>query len=98
MVSELFRQIRYFKFPFGFPKIFFAQSIVISVCRSLSHQDFAMRYLFWQIGDVNLFSPAENETALERILQFAYVSRPIVALDRGAGFPREPRRTTQACR
>ena len=67
MVSELFRQIRYFKFPFGFPEIFFAQSIVISVCRSLSHQDFAMRYLFWQIGDVNLFSPAENETALERM-------------------------------
>src|SRR6266404_1609951 len=98
MIGKLLAQIRDFKFSLGLAKVLFAQSIIAPVCGTLAHQHLAMSDFLRQIRYANFLPAAKHQAALERILQFAHVSRPVVSLDCRAGFSRQPRRATQACR
>jgi hypothetical protein len=92
MLRELPRQVGHFKFPLGFPKIPFANSVVMLVAAMFYRDGLAMHHLVGQILDRDFFAARHHHAPLQHILQLAYIARPIVFLDCRHRLALQPRR------
>src|SRR5580698_5520721 len=90
VACKLFRQIRDLEFMLRLAEIILAEPNVGAFIARLANKRFAGRDFLRQIRDADFIAAAKHQAALERILEFAHIPGPIVALDRGESFAAEP--------
>src|SRR5882724_1743716 len=81
MLRQLFRQVRYLKLPLRLPEIAFANSVVRSAVVLFVRQGLAVHNFRRQIVNADFVAARKHQASLQRVLQLAHVSRPIVFLD-----------------
>src|SRR6266852_599042 len=96
MIPELLRQIRHLELALGLSKVPLAQPIVAPFSGRLLHQRLAARHFLRQLRDADLFPAAQHQAALQRILQLAHISRPVVTINRRHSLARQARRASEA--
>src|SRR5712692_5731991 len=91
VLHQLPRQISHFKLPFGLAKIPFAKSVVILVAAMFDRNRLPVHNLARQIFNADFVSASHHHAPLQRILQLAHISGPIVFFDRRHRLALQPR-------
>src|SRR5215472_10732927 len=90
MRGQLLQQIGHFELPLGFAKVPLAHSVIRLVPVVFQRDCFSLRRFRRQILYGNFFLAAEHHAALQGVLQFPYIARPIVFLDGGQRLAAQP--------